>query len=372
MVDDNSDTREVPAATPWDQPPPPSGPGWNPPPPPRTVRPAAPQPRPQPPRRKSRIGLALVLIALVGLVGAGLVVLFVLAALAGATSYHGPGLAGYQQYTVEEGTSANRILLINIEGVITTGEGCAPLALAQLRQLRTANEPSGVRAVLIRVNSPGGTVTACDKIDGEIQKCITEKRLPFVAYYDEVAASGGYYVSARAKPIVAQPTCVVGSIGVIGLNLNIQKLLNDKLGIHAEAIKSVPFKDVPSMFRPMKDEERAYVQKMVDDYHARFRGVVQSGRGLKAAEVDAFADGRVFLAKDAKALKMIDQVGDWDDAVKAARQIVDPKAPVIGYRRRPSTLELMLESRSSSGIPEDLRLKIKVAAQQRFCYLWLP
>ncbi|MHC4917866.1 MAG: hypothetical protein ACYTGB_20515, partial [Planctomycetota bacterium] len=139
MVDENSDTREVPSATPWDQPPP-SGPVWNPPPGQQVTAPApAPAPAaPRPTKRGRKFGLILLVIALTGMVGIAMLVLTVLVALSGTVGYAGPGLAGYQQFTVEEGTSSDRILLVNIEGVITSGEGCAPLALAQLRQLRTA------------------------------------------------------------------------------------------------------------------------------------------------------------------------------------------------------------------------------------------
>jgi len=300
------------------------------------------------------------------------VLIAVVAACAGlAGSYASSGLAGYDQYTVEEGKGKTRILMLNVEGVIASGEGCAPLVINRLRQLRTKQTPARVGAVLLRVNSPGGTVTACDTIDGEIQKCIAQG-IPFVGFYDEVAASGGYYVSARCKPILARPTCVTGSIGVMGLSLNLEKLLADKLGVEAEAMTSVPYKDVPSLFRKMTEAERAYMQKIIDDYHTRFVGIVQRGRGLTEEEVRAFADGRVFLPEDAKRLKMIDAIGDWDDAVAAARKLAGADAPVIGYRRRPNPLELMLQSRSPSPLPDELRAKLKLAAEQRFCYLWLP
>lgn len=378
-VDENSDTREVPAATPWDQPPPPpspeSGSGWGspPPPPPPPPPPAAPVAGVTPGGKKPKRRLGLI-IAIVG----GLLLLAALAFLAVVGVFYsrmaGSGGRGLDNYTLveeEPGKGKDRILLVRVEGVITSGQGAAPEVIAQLRQLRKYGRPKNVTTVLLRVNSPGGTVTACDVIDNEVQKC-KEAGYKFVAFYDEVAASGGYYVSARSDHIVARPTCITGSIGVIGMSFNLKRLLNEKLGIETQIMKSVPFKDVPSMFRPMTDEEKTYMQKIITDYHARFVNIVKTGRKLSDAEVAAFADGRVFLAADALRLKMIDEIGHWDAAIAAARKLTGPDAPIVSYRRKPNPLKLLLQAKSGTGLPRDLRLKLEVVAQQRFCYLWLP
>ncbi len=369
-MDENSDTKELPPATPWDQPPPPpgSGSGWGGPP---TAKPVADR-KPGGRKPKRRIGLVIGIVA-GALLLAALVFLVVVAAVfySQMASVGGRGLGNYTLVEEEPGEGKDRILLVRAEGVLVSGQGAAPTIIAQLRQLRTRDVPRNVKTVLLRVNSPGGTVTACDVIDDEVQKC-KRAGYKFVAFYDEVAASGGYYVSARADRIVARPTCVTGSIGVIGMSFNIKRLLDEKLGIATQTMKSVPYKDVPSMFRPMTDQEKDYMQNIIDTYHARFTGIVKDGRKLSDAEVAAFADGRVFLADDALKLKIIDEVGHWDAAVAAARKLTGSRAPIIGYRRRPNPLELMLQAKSDSALPQELRLKLEVAAGQRFCYLWLP
>ncbi len=370
-MDENSDTREVPAATPWDQPPPSpeSGSGWGSPPPPPAVPMASVKPGGRKPKR--RVGL---IIAIVG----GMLLLTALVFLAVVGVFYsrmagagGSGMGNYKLVEEEPGEGKDRILLVRVEGVIASGQGAAPVIVAQLRQLRKYRQPKNIKTVLLRVNSPGGTVTACDVIDNEVQKC-RQAGYKFVAFYDEVAASGGYYVSARSDHIVARPTCITGSIGVIGMSFNVQRLLSEKLGIETQTMKSVPFKDVPSMFRPMTDEEKTYMQKIITDYHARFVNIVKTGRKLSDAEVAAFADGRVFLAADALKLKMIDEIGHWDAAIAAARKLTGPDAPIVSYRRKPNPLKLLLQAKSGAGLPEELRLKLEVAAQQRFCYLWLP
>lgn len=372
-MDENTATQRIPGETPWDPPPPPPPPaiplGWP---------PAA---APRPPRRRWPLMVALLIVVLAV---ASLVVLLALAG-AGFIDYgsgDGSPLSGYAEQIVEKGSGKSRILLIDIDGPIASSEGCGPLALAALRRLRREGKPENVATVLLRVNSPGGTVTCCDSIDSEIRRCMEttvkcdgqDRPIRFVAFYDELSASGGYYVSARAGHIVARPTCVVGSIGVIGLSINAERLLRDKLGLEAQAIKSVPFKDVPSLFRPMTDVEHDYMQKMIMDMHQRFRGVVRDGRRLTEEQVDAFANGKVFLAEEALRLGMIDSVGEWDDAADKAREAAhNLQASIITYRRRPSPLEALLQARAEPAlVPDDLRLMLQTAARGRFCYLWLP
>jgi protease-4 len=368
-VDENGDTREIPQpATPWDAPPAEGGgSSWGSPPP---AIPTASRPSPGK-RPRKRTGLVILIVAAVGLV-----LLVGLVALAGMgyvqmAGMDGSPLGNLVQYTEEEGSSSDRIMIVKVGGVIAESKGCAPAVIAQLRRLRKKEQPARVKGLIIWVNSPGGSVTPCDVIDNEIQ-LLKKQGIKVTAFYDGVAASGGYYVSARADHIVARPTCITGSIGVIMVSLNAEKLLKDKLGLEAESITSVPYKDVPSMFRSMKPEEREYMQKFINDTHKRFLSVVKEGRNLNDEQVAKFANGKIYLADDALRLKMIDEVGHLDEAIAAARKLVGSEATVIGYRRRPSPFELMLQSKSPSVIPEDLRLKLEVASRNRACYLWLP
>jgi protease-4 len=367
-VEDNSDTKEFPSNTPWDSPPPAEGnrgSDWGT--PPAAIRVDEGAPAPKKPKRRSR---ALLLVALLGLAGAGIALILLVAAFARMNLYGGAG--NYVQYEVEEGEGDGLILMIKMSGVISSEGGCAPAAITHLRRLRKKNRPPDVRAVLLWVDSPGGAVTPCDVLDDEIQKLKKDKKIKVVAFYDNVAASGGYYVSARADHIVARPTCVTGSIGVITVALNAEKLLKDKLGVEAEAITSVPYKDVPSLFRPMKEEERQYLKDMIDNIHQRFLTVVKEGRGLTDEQVAEFANGKVYSSEDALKLKMIDEIGHRDEAIAAVRKLIGTEAPIVGYRRRPSPLEAMFQARSQSPLPEDLLLKLRLAAKNRFCYLWLP
>ncbi len=368
-MDENSDTREIPSSkTPWDQPPAEdkTDATWGSPPP-------APSPaKKTPPKPRKRWPLFLFLAVLLGLLGATAVLVVVGIAYVQQASMGSGPLGNLVQYTVEEGQGPDRILQLRVDGPIGGDQGSAPQVIALLRHLRKKDAPRNVKGLLLRVNSPGGAITPCDIIDHELEKLKEEKQLKVVAFYDELSASGGYYVSARSDHIVARPTCLVGSIGVISLSINVEKLLDDKLGVKVETIKSVPFKDAGSPLRSMKDNERAYFQKMIDGMHARFRNVVKEGRKLTDEEIDKFADGRVFTADEALKLKMIDEVGHWDEAVAAIRKLVGSEAPIIGYRRRPSPFELMMQTKSQSLIPDEVRLKLEIASRNPACYLWLP
>jgi protease-4 len=319
--------------------------------------------------------VGLVILAVLVVLGLGLVgLVFVVRAVFSDGSYFTEegGLAGYELQVEESGKGARSVLLIPVHGIISSAEGTGPVVISQLRRLRQDSRPGGVKVVLLHVDSPGGDVTTCDIIDDEIQKC-KAKGIRFVAFFSDTAASGGYYVSARADKIIARRTSITGSIGVILLHFDAQKLLTEKLGVKDESVTSGPFKDVPSFFRPMSPEERAYMQNIVDKLYARFVEVVAQGRGLKEVDVRKFADGRVFLAEEAQKLKIIDRVGTRDDAVAEARKLAGEDATVIVYRRRPSPLQLLLQGGvRQSPMPRELATLADFAAQGRFLYLWRP
>jgi protease IV len=375
-VDENSDTREVPTGgTPWDQPPPAEGQrssDWGSPPPPATLlNESKPGPKPKP-KRRSRVAMiviaGLLFSALGGLVALVMVVMHYTRLAAGGSG----ALGNMVQYTVEErkGKGKDRILQVRVDGIIFSGKGSADVAYAQLRQLRKKKQPADIKVVLLRINSPGGAVTPCDKIDNEIQ-LLKAQGMKFVAFYDELAASGGYYVSARSDHIVARPTCTVGSVGVVTWHLDMEKLLTDKLGIKQEIVASGESKASRTMFKPLSDKDRKLIQKRIDELYERFVKIVSEGRRLTIEEVKVFADGRVFGPEEAKKFKMIDEIGHWDAAIAAARKFA-PGAEIIGYRRRPSPLEAIFQSKSSPMIPEEIHWRLKLAAQHRFCYLWAP
>jgi protease-4 len=338
-----------------------------------------PPPAPQP--RRSRLGLIILGVLVVGVLGFGALIAVGSHFLGSVTYAGGEGsLAGHDLTVEEQGTGAKSILMIPVHGVIVPDEGTGPAVISQLRQLRKDDRPSGIKVVLLHVDSPGGDVTTCDVIDEEIRKCKEEKKIKFVAYFSDLAASGGYYVSARAETIVARPTSICGSIGVIMPNFDAEKLLTEKLGVRDQSVKSGPYKDVPSFFRPMNPEERAYVQAIVDKLYARFVGIVSSGRtaagvkNMKEIDVRKFADGRIFLAEEAKELGLVDQIGGRDDAIAAARKWAgDKDATVVVYRRRISPLEMLLQGGVQSGpLPREAQTLAKLALHPRMLYLWRP
>ena len=370
------DSPQQPPASPWGQPPPASP---YPPPPPPTAPPAygygryVPPPAPQP-QRRSRAGL--VILVLLGIGALGLVVVGLVANYVfGGASYSGGegSLAGYNLDVEEQGKGARSILMIPVHGMIVPDEGPGPAVISQLRQLRSQRRPAGIRVVLLHVDSPGGDVTTCDIIDDEIQKCRAQG-YKFVAFFSDLAASGGYYISARADCIVARPTSVCGSIGVIIPHFDAEKLLTEKLGVKDDSVKSGPAKDMLGIFRSLTPEERGHVQKIVDQLYARFVGIVAAGRGLKEVDVRKFADGRVFLAEEALKLKLVDQLGQRDDAMAVARQLAgDPAATVLVYRRKISPLQALLQGGVSQGpLPREAETLARLALHPRMLYLWRP
>ncbi len=241
---------------------------------------------------------------------------------------------------VQGGRGSDKVAVIEIEGLLSnarTGGFLQPtenkLSLFK-EQLDQAARDQNVKAVVLRVNSPGGTVTASDTMYELLSRFKQRTRKPVVASLQEVAASGGYFVACASDTIVANPTSVVGSIGVIFNTFEASRGL-DKLGIRAETIKSGPFKDMGSPFKTLGADERAVMQGMVDEYYARFVSVVKAHRTLPDAEKARMAtDGRVFSGQQAMAIGLVDRLGLLEDAIKLARQAGNaPGARAVMYKR---------------------------------------
>ena len=182
-------------------------------------------------------------------------------------------------------------------------------------ELKKAVQDKRVKGLIMRVNSPGGTVTSSDIIYREINRFKAERKIPVIACVMELAASGGYYVSLAADTIVVHPTSVIGSIGVIALKFNAKGLM-EKIGVEDETIKAGDKKDLWSPFRPNTKEEREILQNMLDNFHERFMKIVTEGRKeLSLEQVRVLADGRVFTAEQAVREKLIDEIGYLDDAI---------------------------------------------------------
>jgi protease-4 len=254
-----------------------------------------------------------------------------------------PRIRPLEEETVE-GTGDAKILLVDVSGFLSDEVPSGPLTigtppprvpmLVRLREeLKKAAKDTKVKAMVVRINSPGGTVTASDVIYREIMAFKQTSGLPVVASMMDVAASGGYYVALAADTVVAHPTTVTGSIGVIMISLNAEGLMQ-KVGLATATIKSGERKDMGSPFRALTPEERQIFQSVIDDLHRQFVDKVVERRKLPAAAAAALADGRIYTAEQALAHKLVDRIGYVPDALEVARRAAGlDEARVIVYKR---------------------------------------
>lgn len=268
---------------------------------------------------------------------------------------------------VVSGRGRDKILLMDISGLLTDSPrrglksffGGTDAARVK-EELEKAGKDPRIKAVVLRINSPGGMVSGADLMHHELLAFKREHRLPVIAALMGVAASGGYYVAQAADVIVAQPTGITGSIGVVALKPNLKGLM-DKAGVEAEVVKSGQFKDFWSPFKPATPEEKRLMEGIIADFYGRFVEVVAQGRGLSPKEVRPLADGRIFTAAQAKDLGLVDRLGYLDDALTLAKERAGlTDARVVVYHRpgshRPTIYSLA---------PELLEWG------PRFFYLWL-
>lgn len=203
--------------------------------------------------------------------------------------------------------------------------------------LQALAENSTVKAILLRVDSPGGGVAASQEIYEEV-KSISDSLKPIVVSMGSIAASGGYYVSCGATRIVANPGTITGSIGVIAMFPNYRKLM-DKLGLEMDVVKSGEYKDSGSPFRQMTEQDKKYFQGVVNDSYDQFLNVVSRERKLSVEKLKKFADGRVFTGSQALDLGLVDTLGSFGDAVKIAAKLGGIKGkPAVIEARKPRTL----------------------------------
>lgn len=225
----------------------------------------------------------------------------------------------------EPGWCNERIAIIDVTGMLLNGnrdgllrQGENPVAALQ-EKLHEVQRDNRVRAVILRLNTPGGTVTASDAMYGEVMRFKRESGKPVVALLMDVAASGGYYLACASDEIVAQPTSVTGSIGVIVQTLSVKPALS-RIGVNAEAITSGPNKDVGSPLTNMTEGHREVLRGLVDDFYARFVGVVRERRpGIPAGQFESVTDGRVMSGEEAVKLGLADATGDVYEAFRRAK-----------------------------------------------------
>ncbi|HNZ71036.1 MAG TPA: signal peptide peptidase SppA [Prolixibacteraceae bacterium] len=223
-----------------------------------------------------------------------------------------------------KGLAKNKIAVIYAAGEIAmessssmSEEGISGLALS--KEIREARQDSSIKAIVLRVNSPGGSALASELIWREVKLAAEQK--PTVVSMGNLAASGGYYIACAADSIVANPTTLTGSIGVFGLIPNANELIDGKLGIKNEVVKTNKLSDMPSLTRALTDEEEQIMQEMVENVYSTFVSHVAEGRNMTYEQVDAIGQGRVWTGENALKLGLVDKLGDLDDAIAIAKNM---------------------------------------------------
>lgn len=265
-----------------------------------------------------------------------------------------------------QGTGSDKVAVIEVEGEIVDesegdqlGAAAAEDLVSQLRQARLDDD---VKAVVLEINTPGGSVVASDEVHREVLD-VREAGKPVIAQMGEVAASGGYYIAAGADRIVANPNTFTGSIGVILVLLNLERAAG-KLGIEPIIVKSGRIKDIGSPFRDLTPEERGILQGLIDQAYDRFVRIVANGRDLPLGEVREIADGRPLSGLQAEGLGLVDALGGFDDAISEARRLAGiEQATVVEYRPPAPSLADLLGRGPFLGVAstlEDLERRVGV------------
>jgi protease-4 len=239
--------------------------------------------------------------------------------------------------------SKNRIAVVLADGDIVSGSGEENVASETfLKEIRKIKKNKDIKAVVLRINSPGGSAMASEVIWRELSELKKEK--PLIASMADVAASGGYYIAAPADTILAQPNTITGSIGIFGMWFNAKGLLNNKLGITTDVVKTGEFSDFPSATRSMRPEEAAIFQRLVEDGYETFLSRVTEGRQLSKEQLQPLASGRVWSGIQAQENGLVDLLGGLEDAIEiaAAKANVEDDYQVVYYPEQKNFIEQLL------------------------------
>jgi protease IV len=281
------------------------------------------------------------------------------------------------------GDGSNKILLIDIQGTISNGSSRSPLGSlvetgmpARIREvLEKAEDDKDVKALILRINSPGGTVTASDIIYHELKEFKKRNQIKVYAVIMDLAASGGYYIAMAADKIIAHPTSITGSIGVIALKPTINGLM-EKLGVGVDVVKSVDKKDFMAPWRPFTVEERRLFQETIDGFHQRFIEIIAENRPeLTIDQIKQFADGRIFDSQKSIDNKLIDGVGYLDDAINSIQKDLGLESINVVTYFRPGNYKNNIYSALNKPINISLfnmRLSPSLDFNPVFLYLWTP
>jgi protease-4 len=279
------------------------------------------------------------------------------------------------------GPATAKIAVLDIEGTISAlvGSGLSRegdiLSKVYARLERAAADPM-VKAVILRLDTPGGEVTASDILYHEILKFKERTRRPVVALMMTVAASGGYYIAQACDAVIAHPTAITGSIGVISIFPSVERLF-DKVGVAMTVVKSGTMKDSGSPFRSMTEEEKASFQAINEEYYESFLDVVAKGRrgALSKEALRPLADGRIFTAKQALEAKLIDEIGYFDAARTRAENLAEIRgAKVVAYTYYPKSKTNLYAASAAPVWPATVKAidDWLPSLKTGFYYLWLP
>ncbi|MDI6800824.1 MAG: signal peptide peptidase SppA [Thermodesulfovibrionales bacterium] len=234
-----------------------------------------------------------------------------------------------------------KVALVRIEGPILQSKDIVD-------ELKDYEKDKFIKAVVLRINSPGGGVVPSQEIYEEVRRIAIKKKI--VVSMGSVAASGGYYIASPATKIIANPGSITGSIGVIMEIPNLKGLM-DKVGVKTEVVKSGKYKDMASMFRGMGHEERKLIQDVMDDVHGQFITAVSEGRKMPAGDVKKIADGRIFSGRQALKAGLVDELGDLEYAIKAAAKLAGIKGePEVVTKKERSVIFDLLKGK----VPESI------------------
>ncbi|GAB63829.1 putative peptidase [Candidatus Jettenia caeni] len=241
--------------------------------------------------------------------------------------------------TIVEGKGEDKIAIVPIKGILTneSGDGLFiekhSIVEAVKQDLEQATQDSHVKAVILEVNSPGGGITASDVIYNRIMKFKADTQKKVVVYMGDIAASGGYYISAAADAIVAHPTTITGSIGVIMPLINVAELIN-RYGIKDNSIASGAMKEIGSPFKQMTPEEANILKDIIHELYMQFVTVVSTGRSMDVETVKKLADGRIYTGKQAVEKGLVDRLGYLEDAIHVTRKLSGlSEATVVRYEK---------------------------------------
>lgn len=316
--------------------------------------------------------------------GLGRVCLVVVLALAGSACTLlqvnvGPRMAALEERTVA-GTGEVKVLMVDIAGLMFSSPGrpstpWAPgedMAARLAEELDRAASDPRIKGLLVKINSPGGAVATADVLYHQIKVFRRKTSAPVVAMMMNVAASGGCYAALAADRIVALPTTVTGSIGVISAKLNLAGLMS-RYGVESEAVKSAPLKDMWSPFRPASPEERQIMQHLIDDLFDRFKTVLQENRpNMTADQLRRAATAQVFTAAQALELGLIDQIGYPEDAFDAVKRMIGIDDARLVVYHRPGAHRATIYAQSPSVQGPDPAEILGLTAAPQLMYLWLP